>query len=63
MMGNNSRFRKKITKTSKRYNTYAIRQQQYNSFTKKETYFDGHLEVYGVFSRQTTVSWHDFGTR
>ena len=43
----------KITKTSKRNNTYAIRQQQYNSFTKKKTYFDGDLEVYDVFSRQT----------
>ena len=37
---------KKITKTSKRYNIYAFRQQQCNSFTKKKTYFDGHLEVY-----------------
>ena len=40
-------------KTSKRYNTYAIRQQQYNSFIKKKTYFDCHLEVYDVFSRKT----------
>ena len=46
------------TKTSKRYNTYAIRQQQYNSFTKKKRYFDGHLEVYDVFSRQTcNLAW------
>ena len=55
MMGNNSRFKKKrkITKTRKRYNIYVIRQQKYNSFTKKKTYFDGHLEVYDAFSRQT----------
>ena len=45
----------KITKTNKRYNTYAIRQ-----FTKKKTYYHGHLEVYDVhvFSRQTcNLAW------
>ena len=52
----------KYPKTSKRYNTYAIGQQQYNSFPKKKTYFNGHLEVYDVFPAKL-VTWDDFGAR
>ena len=54
--------KRKITKTGKTYNIYVIRQQQYNSFTKKKTYFDGHLEVYDVFPAKL-VTWDDFGAR
>ena len=57
-----SKRKRKITKTGKRYNIYVIRQQQYNSFTKKKTYFDGHLEVYDVFPTKH-VTWDDFGAR
>ena len=52
----------KISKISNRYNIYAIRQQQYNSFTKKKTYFDGQLEVYDVFPAKP-VTWDDFRAR
>ena len=52
----------KKSKISNRYNIYAIRQQQYNSFTKKKTYFDGHLEVYDLFSAKL-VTWHHSGAR
>ena len=48
-----------MTKTGK---VYVIRQQQYNSFTKKKTYFDGQLEVYDVFPAKL-VTWDDFRAR
>ena len=51
-----------MSKISNRYNIYAIRQLQYNSFTKKKTYFDGHLEVYDLFSAKL-VTWHHSGAR
>ena len=56
----NSKKKRKTTKTGKRYNIYVIRQQQYNSFTKNKSYFDGHLEVYDVLPAKL-VTWDDSG--